>query len=56
MVQREMPIFQVVALPKLAPPELVAACKDRQEAIVLCVQLSRLTHEYIAQRLGTAYR
>lgn len=38
--------------PALAPLELVEVCKDRLDAIRLCVQLSRLSNEVICERLG----
>lgn len=51
-MQREIPILSNVPKPVMAPWDLVHMCKNRLEAIQLCAQLSRLSHETIAQQLG----
>lgn len=51
-MQREMPWLVECKKPDMAPAELVARCKDRLEAIQLCVQLSRLSNERICEALG----
>lgn len=50
-MQHEMRLLGVVREPIDAPMDLVRACKNRLDAIRLCVQLSGLTNEQIAQRL-----
>ena len=52
MRQREMPMLGEPRRPKMAPWELVKVCKDELDAIRLCVQLSRLSNEALAARLG----
>ena len=52
MRQREMPLLGEARRPTLAPWELVKACRDESDAIRLCVQLSSLSHETLAARLG----
>lgn len=42
----------VVRAPVDAPMELVKICKHRLDAIRLCAQLSGLSYEQIAQRVG----
>jgi hypothetical protein len=50
--QREIPILAEMPRPKMAPVELVRACRNRLDAIILCIQLSRLSQETVAERLG----
>lgn len=50
--QREMPFVAVVKAPEFAPWELVKKCKDRLDAIRLCVQLSGRKHYTLAEDLG----
>jgi transcriptional regulator with XRE-family HTH domain len=38
--------------PTTVRPELIAACKNRLDAIILCIQLSRLSQGEVAKRLG----
>lgn len=52
-MQREIPILSDEKKePVMAPVELVRACRHRLDAIVLCVQLSRLSNETICAELG----
>lgn len=51
-MQREMPFMSVAASPVAAPGELVAACRHRLDAIRLCIQLSRLPLNRVADELG----
>lgn len=51
-VNREMPFLGEVRKPSMAPVELVRACKTRLDAIILCIQLSRLPQRLVAKRLG----
>lgn len=52
VMQREMPFLATAKSPGRAPDELVMACRNRLDAIRLCVQLSRLAHGAIAESLG----
>lgn len=52
MQQREMTIVGAVRKPQLAPAELIAQCRNRMDAIRLCVQLSGLSNNYLCERLG----
>ena len=52
MRQREMPLLGEARRPKLAPWELVKACKHELAAVHLCIQLSGFTDEVVAERLG----
>lgn len=38
--------------PVFAPDDLVASCRNRLDAIRLCVQLSRLSHDHLCDLLG----
>jgi hypothetical protein len=38
--------------PVMAPEALVRACSNRLDAIILCIQLSRLPQRVVARRLG----
>lgn len=51
-MQREMPFLSATPSPVAAPAELVAACRHRLDAIRLCVQLSRLPMQRVADELG----
>ena len=51
-MQREMPFVAAVRAPEFAPPDLVKKCKDRLDAIRLCVQLSGKKHYALADELG----
>lgn len=51
-MQREMPFLSAAKAPTLAPVELVSACRHRLDAIRLCIQLSRLSAQRIAEELG----
>ena len=50
--QREMPFLAAIERPSKAPDELVRQCRHRLDAIVLCIQLSKMSHEEVAHRLG----
>ena len=52
MRQREMPMLGEARRPKLAPWELVHACKDMLAAVHLCIQLSGFMDYVVAERLG----
>jgi transcriptional regulator with XRE-family HTH domain len=41
-----------VRAPEELPWELIAKCNDEQDALLLCVHMSRLANEEIARRLG----
>jgi len=47
-----MPWLSMVRRPQLAPMELVRACRHRLDAIRLCVQLSGLSNETVADSLA----
>jgi hypothetical protein len=51
-MQREMPFLSASPAPVAAPAELVAACRHRLDAIRLCIQLSRLPMNRVADELG----
>lgn len=51
-MQREMQIFSETKRVTDAPVELVRMCEDELDAIRLCIQLSRFTHEYIGKELS----
>lgn len=51
--QREMACgVAEVRAPRMAPIELVRACKHRLDAIILCIQLSKMAQEEVARKLG----
>lgn len=50
-MQRQMPLPGEARKPELVPVELLQCCRHRLDAIRLCMQLSSLTHAYIAERL-----
>lgn len=51
-MQREIPILGQARTPVFAPAELVAICKNRLDAIRLCVQLSGYSNETLCELLG----
>lgn len=50
--QREMPLLAEIRPPVEVDWALIAKCEDEQDALLLCVHLSRLANEEIARRLG----
>lgn len=50
--QREIPMLAPVRGPVEVDWALIAKCNDEQDALLLCVHLSRLANEEIARRLG----
>jgi hypothetical protein len=50
--QREIPIVGLVRQTEEVDWALIAKCNDEQDALLLCVHLSRLANEEIARRLG----
>lgn len=50
--QREIPILVQMKSPEEVDWALIAKCNDEQDALLLCVHLSRLSNEEIARRLG----
>lgn len=50
--QREMPLLGAMKAPVEVDWSLIAQCNDEQDALLLCVHLSRLANEEIARRLG----
>lgn len=50
-MQREIPIISEVVAPKLVDAHLLSVCKNRLDAIRLCVQMSGLSNSYICERL-----
>lgn len=52
-MQRQMPWMGEARRPEMAPMELITKCRNRLDAIRLCVQLSGMTHEYLAEQIGT---
>jgi len=50
--QREIPILAEVRRPTLVDWNVVAKCADEVAALQLCVHLSRLANETIADKLG----
>lgn len=52
IMQREMPFMAQAKQPVLIPVELLGACNNRLDAIRLCVQLSSLSNEVVAESLG----
>jgi transcriptional regulator with XRE-family HTH domain len=51
-MQREMPMFGVMPAPQMVGDDLLGHCQSRLDAIRLCIQLSRLPQNEIADRLG----
>lgn len=49
--QREIPILSVTKHPQEIPWELIAKCNDEQDALLLCVHMSRLANDEIARQL-----
>ena len=52
VIQTDMGFMHEVKRPKMVPMELIRACKNRLDAIILCIQLSRLSQGEVAKRLG----
>jgi len=50
--QRQIPLLAEVRKPELVDPALIEKLDGEDEAILLCVHLSRFSHEAICQRLG----
>lgn len=50
--QREMPMLGLARKPVEVDWALIAKCNDEQDAILLCVHLSRLANEEIARQLS----
>jgi hypothetical protein len=50
--QREIPILSETRAPVELDWSLIAKCNDEQDALLLCVHMSRLSNEEIARRLG----
>lgn len=51
-MQREMPVHGAPKKMVDAPIELLSMCDDELDAIRLCIQLSRFTHEFIGKELS----
>lgn len=51
-MQREMPFLSQLKQPVMVQDALLTSCKHRLDAIRLCVQLSSLSNEVIAEQLG----
>lgn len=51
-MQREMPFLNKAKQPGMVADALLNSCKNRLDAIRLCVQLSSLSNEVIAENLG----
>ena len=51
-MQRQIPVMGEVRQVKDVPAELVKMCADELDAIRLCIQLSRYTHDFIREQLG----
>jgi hypothetical protein len=49
---REIPIMSASRVPALVPMELISKCRNRLDAIRLCVQLSGYSNETLSERLG----
>lgn len=51
--QRQLsPFLGELQKPSLAEPALVSRCGDEHDAVLLCIHLSKLPHEYISRALG----
>lgn len=50
--QLEMRVMAPIEGPSELPWELIAKCNDEQDALLLCVHMSRLANEEIARQLG----
>lgn len=50
-VQREMPFISITTQPVMVDTALLTHCKNRLDAIRLCVQLSNFSNEVIAEQL-----
>lgn len=51
-MQREIAVLGEAHRLKDAPVELVKLCDDELDAIRLCIQLSRFTHDFIGKELS----
>jgi hypothetical protein len=51
-MQREIPVLGEVGKLKDAPIELVNMCDDELDAVRLCIQLSKFSHEFIGKQLS----
>jgi predicted DNA-binding protein (UPF0251 family) len=51
-MQREMAVHGEPKKLQDAPVELVRMCEDELDAVRLCIQLSRFTHEFIGKELS----
>jgi predicted XRE-type DNA-binding protein len=51
-MQKEIQVFGALRLPSMVDDELLAHCKSRLDAIRLCIQLSSLSHQHVAETLG----
>jgi len=49
---KEMPFFCVTREPEMVPQALIEKCRNRLDAIRLCIQLSGYTNETICDALG----
>ena len=52
VMQREMPVHGEPKKLTDAPWELVKMCEDELDAVRLCIQLSKFSHEFIGKQLG----
>jgi hypothetical protein len=50
--QREIPMLAITKPPVEVDWALISKCNDEQDALLLCVHLSRLSNETIAKHLG----
>jgi len=50
--QRQIPLLAEARKPELVDPALIQKLDSEEEAILLCVHLSRLSYEAICSRLG----
>lgn len=50
--QRQIPLLAEARTPELVDPALIERLDSEDEAILLCVHLSRLSHEAVCSRLG----
>lgn len=46
------PLLGALQKPSLAEPALVSRCADEHDAVLLCIHLSKLSHEYLSKTLG----
>jgi hypothetical protein len=50
--QRQLPMLGEVKRPELVNSELLSKLEDEHDAVLLCIHLSKLSHEYICGALG----